>query len=141
MEWHLIAIGAGIGYLTNYLALKMLFLPRQPIKIGRFTIQGLFPKKWPTMIGKTLEGIQEVLPWYTKMPLIRQKIGHDIRQNLEEYDASKLEKNRLLGRTRRDQNHRGAGCPDRVTGRASGNPLLTIQKYLCPTEIVFLKRR
>lgn len=92
MEWHLIAIGAGIGYLTNHLALKMLFLPRQPIKIGRFTIQGLFPKKWPTMIGETLEGIQEVLPWYIKMPLIRQKIGHDIRQNLEEYDASKLEK-------------------------------------------------
>ncbi len=34
-----------IGWLTNYLAVKMLFHPRKPIKIFFLTIQGIFPKR------------------------------------------------------------------------------------------------
>ena len=41
-------IGAVIGYCTNYVAVKMLFRPLKPIKIGRFTLPftpGVIPKR------------------------------------------------------------------------------------------------
>ncbi|HQL37778.1 MAG TPA: DUF445 family protein, partial [Bacillota bacterium] len=43
----LIAVGAVIGWLTNVLAIKMLFRPIRPFKIPllNITIQGLIPKR------------------------------------------------------------------------------------------------
>lgn len=38
-------IAAFIGYFTNFLAIKMLFHPRNPIKVLGITIQGIFPKR------------------------------------------------------------------------------------------------
>lgn len=38
-------ICAFIGWITNYLAIRMLFHPRQPIRILGWTWQGLFPKR------------------------------------------------------------------------------------------------
>ncbi len=41
------AIGSVIGYFTNYLAVKMLFRPLKPVKIGKFTLPftpGIIPK-------------------------------------------------------------------------------------------------
>jgi len=38
-------IGAVIGWLTNYIAIKMLFKPHHPVKILGFTIQGVLPKR------------------------------------------------------------------------------------------------
>ena len=37
--------GFGIGYLTNALAVRMLFRPHRPIRIGPFTLQGMIPKR------------------------------------------------------------------------------------------------
>ena len=37
-------ISAFIGWITNVIAIKMLFYPRQPKKIIFFTVQGIFPK-------------------------------------------------------------------------------------------------
>ncbi len=37
-------IGSFIGWLTNWVAIKMLFYPRQPKKILFLTFQGIFPK-------------------------------------------------------------------------------------------------
>lgn len=42
------AIGAVIGYFTNYIAVKMLFRPLKEVKIGRFTLPftpGMIPKR------------------------------------------------------------------------------------------------
>jgi uncharacterized membrane protein YheB (UPF0754 family) len=38
-------IAALIGWVTNYLAVKMIFRPRRPIRILGITIQGLIPKR------------------------------------------------------------------------------------------------
>ena len=38
-------ISALIGWVTNYLAIKMLFHPREPKRILFFTLQGIFPKR------------------------------------------------------------------------------------------------
>lgn len=34
-----------IGWITNYIAIKMLFHPRRPIKLGPFTLQGILPRR------------------------------------------------------------------------------------------------
>ncbi|TAD88154.1 MAG: DUF445 family protein [Bacteroidetes bacterium] len=38
-------ISAFIGWFTNWIAIKMLFHPRQPKRVLFFTIQGIFPKQ------------------------------------------------------------------------------------------------
>lgn len=38
-------VGASIGWGTNWLALKMLFRPVEPIRIGPWTIQGVIPRR------------------------------------------------------------------------------------------------
>lgn len=40
-----VAYGIFIGYITNLLAIKMIFKPTNPVKIGPFTLWGLFLKK------------------------------------------------------------------------------------------------
>jgi uncharacterized membrane protein YheB (UPF0754 family) len=43
--WVLPIAGLLIGYLTNWIALKLIFKPRNPIKIGPVVFQGLFLKR------------------------------------------------------------------------------------------------
>lgn len=38
-------ICAFIGWITNFIAIKMLFHPRRPVHIGSLTVQGIFPKR------------------------------------------------------------------------------------------------
>lgn len=38
-------ISAFIGWFTNWIAIKMLFHPKMPMKIGPFVLQGIFPKR------------------------------------------------------------------------------------------------
>ncbi|HXA43697.1 MAG TPA: hypothetical protein VNV65_12390 [Candidatus Solibacter sp.] len=47
-QWWVLPIGGVvIGYVTNLLALRMIYEPVQPHKIWRFTVQGLFIKRQP----------------------------------------------------------------------------------------------
>ncbi len=51
-------ISAFIGYLTNVVAIKMLFHPREPIKILTFEFQGLLPRRQEEialLIGEVVE--------------------------------------------------------------------------------------
>jgi len=43
--WVLPVCGAIVGYLTNWLALEMIFRPLHPKKVGPWTLQGLFLKR------------------------------------------------------------------------------------------------
>ena len=55
MNWWLFLIpfiAAFIGWLTNRLAIKMLFHPREPKRILGFTIQGVFPKRQKRLAEK-----------------------------------------------------------------------------------------
>ncbi len=53
------AFGAVIGYLANRLAIWMLFHPIKPIKVGPFTIQGIFPKKKGAIADRIASVISE----------------------------------------------------------------------------------
>jgi uncharacterized membrane protein YheB (UPF0754 family) len=50
--WTVPLIGAFIGWITNWLAIKMLFRPRKPVKILFITFQGIFPKNKPRIAEK-----------------------------------------------------------------------------------------
>ena len=50
--WAVPFIGAFIGWITNWLAIKMLFHPRKPIKILFITFHGIFPKNKPRIAEK-----------------------------------------------------------------------------------------
>jgi uncharacterized membrane protein YheB (UPF0754 family) len=52
----IVGIGAGIGWITNYVAIKMLFRPYKEINFGLFKIQGLLPKR-KHEIGESLAQI------------------------------------------------------------------------------------
>jgi len=38
-------IGAGIGWLTNYVAIKLLFRPLNPVRVFGYRVQGLIPRR------------------------------------------------------------------------------------------------
>lgn len=51
-------ISALIGWFTNYIAVKMIFRPRKPVKILFWTLQGLLPKRQKELalsVGETVE--------------------------------------------------------------------------------------
>ncbi|MGB0369912.1 MAG: DUF445 domain-containing protein [Opitutales bacterium] len=55
-------ITAFIGWLTNWVAIKMLFRPQRPLKIlGIFTWQGLIPKRQPALAKQAAEIIEREL--------------------------------------------------------------------------------
>lgn len=54
-------IAALIGWFTNFLAVKMLFHPRKPVKIGFFKLQGIFPKRQGVIAEKLGKMVSEEL--------------------------------------------------------------------------------
>ena len=73
----IVGIGAGIGWITNYVAIKMLFRPYKEINLGLFKLQGLLPKR-KHEIG---ENIAEVI----QTELV------SLQEILKSLDGSKLE--------------------------------------------------
>ena len=66
-------ISAFIGWFTNWIAIKMLFHPKEPKKIFCITIQGIFPKRqqqFAEKLGKLVS--QELLSFAD----IQQKLVH-----------------------------------------------------------------
>ena len=57
----IVGIGAGIGWVTNYVAIKMLFRPYKEINLGLFKIQGVLPKRKHEIGESIAEVIQNEL--------------------------------------------------------------------------------
>lgn len=84
--WTLPLFGVLVGYFTNYLALKLIFRPLNPIKIGKLIIQGMFIRRqnevsveYSKIVASkiiTIENIFEYIirgPGSEKLELIVQK--------------------------------------------------------------------
>jgi uncharacterized membrane protein YheB (UPF0754 family) len=54
-------VAAFIGWLTNYVAVKMLFHPRKEIRIGFIRIQGVFPKRQKALARRLGEVVSSEL--------------------------------------------------------------------------------
>lgn len=64
MNWILFIlpfIAALIGWMTNYIAVKMLFHPKEPIKILGLTFHGVFPKRQTALAEKLGDLVAEEL--------------------------------------------------------------------------------
>ena len=89
-------IGALIGWLTNYIAIKMLFHPKKEIKIFFLSLQGIFPKrqlafaqKLGQVVSTELVSAQEVTK-HLKEKATSEAILDHIAMRLEEGIASRL---------------------------------------------------
>jgi uncharacterized membrane protein YheB (UPF0754 family) len=91
-------ISAFIHWLTIWMALKLLFHPRQPKKILGFTLQGIFPKKQRQIavslgriVGQELLSFDDIEQKITDpenvrriLPLVEQHIDDFLRNKLKE---------------------------------------------------------
>ncbi|MBT7651026.1 MAG: DUF445 family protein [Opitutae bacterium] len=89
-------IAAIIGWLTNYLAVKMLFHPKVPINVLGISIHGVFPKRQKTLaeklgslvakelfsIGDITKKIEDIAKSEKSMELIGKRIEKTIRNKL-----------------------------------------------------------
>ena len=93
-----VGIGAGIGWVTNYIAIKMLFRPYKEINFGIFKIQGLLPKR-KHQIGESLaEIIQKEIISLKDIAnsidgdILEKKIEDTVDNILEEQLAEQIQK-------------------------------------------------
>ena len=94
----LVLISGFIGWVTNWIAIKMLFHPREHIKLFGLTIQGIFPKnqsQFAQKLGKLVSGeflsfsdieqkISEPGNIQKMMPLIEQHVDTFLNKRLSE---------------------------------------------------------
>lgn len=99
-------IGAAIGYVTNYIAVKMLFRPLHPVKLGKFQLPftpGLIPKEKKRLakaIGEivgerlvTKEGIEKMLLADNVKEALRTKVSQACKNStttLDQFLAANL---------------------------------------------------
>ncbi len=84
-------VAAGIGWLTNYLAVKMLFRPYKPVCLLGVTIQGAIPRRQADLadrIGQTVEeelvsheDVQKVIT----SPEVTEEIVSMIEEHVEDF--------------------------------------------------------
>ncbi|MDY0274715.1 MAG: DUF445 family protein [Desulfomicrobium sp.] len=79
-------ICAFIGWITNFIAIKMLFHPRRPITFGSLTIQGIFPKRQKALamnLATVIEG--ELLSHEDiSQALLRPEFAHKLKGKILE---------------------------------------------------------
>jgi uncharacterized membrane protein YheB (UPF0754 family) len=85
-------LSAGIGWLTNRLAITMLFRPRRPVKFLRFTVQGLLPRRHLEIATRSAEILEreilsknmlrEEIGRIELKPYIESAVRHAIRERL-----------------------------------------------------------
>lgn len=87
------AIGAVIGYCTNYIAVKMLFRPLKPVKIGNKTLPftpGIIPKGQGRMARALGQAVGEHL--LTKEDFEKMLLSEDIKNAIVDAVSQKVEK-------------------------------------------------
>ena len=91
-------ISAFIGWFTNWIAIKMLFHPREPKKILGFTFHGIFPKRQQVFAARLGKLVSDELLSFSDistkitnpsnlksvMPLIEKHIDRFLREQLPE---------------------------------------------------------
>lgn len=100
MSWFLFAfpvIGAAIGWLTNHLAVRMLFRPRKPVGLPGLKIQGLIPRRQneiaervADVVSRELmvaERVQECL----KDPALLEPLREEVERRVGKFLRQKLD--------------------------------------------------
>ncbi|MDB5229369.1 MAG: hypothetical protein JWN76_174 [Chitinophagaceae bacterium] len=91
-------ISAFIGWFTNWIAIKMLFHPKEPVKVLGITFHGIFPKRQKLFAEKLGKLVSEELLSFSDienkitspgnisrvLPLIDQHLDHFLRVKLKD---------------------------------------------------------
>ncbi|MDB5227731.1 MAG: hypothetical protein JWN78_1924 [Bacteroidota bacterium] len=97
--WHVPIVSGFIGWITTWMAVKMLFYPRRPIDIGVYVVQGIFPKNKDKIASKLGAVVQKDLINFTD---IKHKLmdaqalanfGEEISIQVEKALRDKIEAN------------------------------------------------
>lgn len=89
-------ISGFIGWVTNWVAIKMLFHPRRPVRVLGYEVQGIFPKrqrqfaeKLGRLVSQELLSFSEIESKVTDpgnlkklMPVVEEHVDHFLRQRL-----------------------------------------------------------
>lgn len=100
MNWWLIIIlpliSAFIGWVTNWVAIKMLFHPKEPVRVLGITFQGIFPKrqqqfarKLGKLVSNELLSFQDIEEKITSAENLK-KIMPVVEQHVDEFLHSRL---------------------------------------------------
>ncbi len=81
-------IGAAIGWITNYVAVKMLFHPRQPVSLLFFKVQGVFPRRQKDLAHKLGEIVSTEL-------ISAKELTHSMAEKATSDDTLKLVADRI----------------------------------------------
>lgn len=84
-------IGAGIGYITNWIAVKMMFRPLKPVKIGNFTLPftpGVIPRNKARIAKSIGNAISNDL--LTEDVIIEKLLSDEIKLKLKEKIESSI---------------------------------------------------
>jgi len=96
-------IGALIGYVTNFIAVKMLFRPRHPIHLGLFRVQGLVPKRQLDLansIGDTIHAKlikTEDITLILNSATLRDRTLASVASQVEQFTSELSAKNPMVG--------------------------------------------
>ena len=104
MPWNYIMgplVGAVIGYITNDIAVKMLFRPLRPVKIGRFTLPftpGIIPKN-KARIGQAIaKAIQNSLLTEEMITetFLSESMCNKVKENINNWYESQLQNTMMV---------------------------------------------
>ncbi len=86
-----IGVGASIGYVTNYIAIKMLFRPYKPIKLGNITIfpQGIIPKEKKALAKKVGEVVRDYI--LSEEEIKKIVTSKEVQEEIEKFLDEKIE--------------------------------------------------
>ena len=86
-----VGVGATIGYVTNYIAIKMLFRPYKPIKIGSFTIfpQGIIPREKKALAKKVGEVVKNYI--LSEEEIKKIITSKEVQEEIEKFIDEKIE--------------------------------------------------
>jgi uncharacterized membrane protein YheB (UPF0754 family) len=96
-------ISALIGWITNYIAIKMIFRPRKAIRILGLEIMGLIPRRKADMARKIGETIERELISHRDIrdmadsPAFHEKMSQVLRDKIDEFIKTNLGSNPLVG--------------------------------------------
>lgn len=86
-------VGAVIGYFTNYIAVKMLFRPLRPVKIGKWTMPftpGIIPKRKPALAKALGKAVGTTL--LTTEDLKNTLLSENVKQSVVELVIEQIER-------------------------------------------------
>ena len=95
-------IAAFIGWITNFIAIRMLFRPRRPMKLGFITLHGLVPKRQLEIARSVGDAVardlinHDDITKVLKLPETKAKISAEIEQEIDGFIRGFADQNPMV---------------------------------------------